>query len=105
MTRFFALFALAAMTAATLAACAPSNRTGEDLAAIVQAERAAPKPDTKCLVPSDLVGKPHTELKNRKFAAPIRVIFPGTAVSGETVANRLNFKVDKKGIIKQITCG
>jgi len=103
MTRIFALFALSTLL---LAGCGTStNRTGEDLAAIVRAERAAPKADAKCLVPGDLVGKHHTELAKRKFDAPIRVIYPGTTVTGETIANRLNFKVDKKGVINQITCG
>lgn len=103
MTRIFAILTL--ISALSMAGCAASNRTGEDLASIVKAEREAVRPDTKCEVPADLVGKPHTELSKRKFAVPIRVIFPGTVVSGESVANRLNFKVDKKGVIRQITCG
>lgn len=102
MKRFFALIALSTLL---LAGCGSSNRTGEDLAAIVKAERGAPMTSAKCQVPVGLVGKSHTELNAMKFQVPIRVIFPGTPVSGETVANRLNFKVDKKGTIKAITCG
>lgn len=103
MTRILAISALSA--ALLLSACASSNRTGEDLASIVRAERQAVRADTKCEVPADLIGKPHSELSNRKFAVPIRVIFPGNVVTGDQIANRLNFKVDKKGIIQQITCG
>lgn len=102
MTRFFALTLTSVMA---LSACAPTTKTGEDLASIVQAERGQSFQGTQCEVPANLVGHPHSELNTMKFKVPIRVIFPGTTVSGESVANRLNFKVDKKGIIKEITCG
>ena len=102
MTRFFALLALVPLL---LAGCASSTKTGDDLASIVKAERGASLAPATCEVPAGLIGKPHTDLNTMKFKVPIRVIFPGTAVSGDHVSNRLNFKVDKKGIIKAITCG
>jgi len=89
-----------------LGACASSssNQTGEQLQDIVRAERGV-YTNAPCQVPSDLVGKPHTVLANMKFSTPIRVIFPGTQVTPDTVSNRLNFKIDKKGNIATITCG
>lgn len=98
-------FALALTSLVALSACAPTTKTGEDLATIVRAERGQSFQGTECEVPANMVGRPHTELNTMKFKVPIRVIFPGTTVTGESVANRLNFKVDKKGIIKEVTCG
>lgn len=102
MTRFFALALTISMA---LTACAPTTKTGEDLATIVRAERGQSFQGTECEVPANLVGQSHTQLNTMKFKVPIRVIFPGTTVTGESVANRLNFTVDKKGVIKEITCG
>jgi hypothetical protein len=102
MKQFFALFLISTLF---LGACSSSSRTGEDLASIVKAERGQSLTTPGCEIPSDLIGKPNSELAKMKFKAPIRVIYPGTPVTGETVANRLNFKVDKKGIIRGITCG
>lgn len=102
-TRFLTILLMTAALA--LGACGSSNTTGEQLADIVKAERGTSSAPDKCMVPSDLVGKPHTELAKMKFKVPVRVIFPGTTVSGDQVSNRLNFKVDKKGIIRGITCG
>lgn len=101
--KYLAAFAL--LSTLALSACASSStKTGDDLVQIVKTERA-PVTSEKCTVPINLVGQPHTELSKMKFAVPIRVIFPGTPVTGDNIANRLNFKVDKKGIIREITCG
>ncbi|HEY8963196.1 MAG TPA: I78 family peptidase inhibitor [Alphaproteobacteria bacterium] len=88
-----------------LGACAASsNQTGEQLKDIVKAERGV-YTNAPCMVPGELVGKPHTVLQTMKFSNPIRVIFPGTPVTADNVSNRLNFKIDKKGNIASITCG
>lgn len=90
-----------------LGACASSGnntQTGEQLKDIVKAERGV-YTNAPCMVPGELIGKPHTTLQGMKFSTPIRVIFPGTPVASDNVSNRLNFKIDKKGNIASITCG
>jgi hypothetical protein len=58
-----------------------------------------------CQVPADMVGKPSAEIQKLKLTVPVRVIFPGDAVTSDHVTNRLNFKLDKKGNIATINCG
>ena len=90
---------------AFLAGCAaPANQTGQQLTDIVKAERGA-YANAPCAIPEELQGQYHTILKERKFNVPIRVIFPGDAVTMDHVSNRLNFNVNKKGVIYKITCG
>jgi len=88
-----------------LGACSstPETQTGQQLKDIVRAERGN-YTNATCQVP-DLVGRPHTVLNTMKFSMPIRVIFPGTAVTADHVSNRINFKIDKKGNIASVTCG
>lgn len=96
---------LTLLCAAPLAACesAPTQTTLQ-LQDILRAERGE-RQTPECLVPADLKGQPHTALKDRKFEVPIRVIFPDSIVTENHIANRLNFKVDKKGTITDISCG
>ncbi|MBU6235524.1 MAG: hypothetical protein KGQ41_06745 [Alphaproteobacteria bacterium] len=89
----------------SLASCASDTATSRSLSEILQAERGQQKVAEGCKVPADMVGKPHTEIQKLKLTAPVRVIFPGDPVGSDSVANRLNFKVDKKGVITAITCG
>ncbi len=99
---------LTALLLSTLAlgACASSNSAGDSLVDIVKAEKGETlsNPDT-CLMPSDAIGKSYTEIPKMKLQGPSRVIFPGAAVSADHVSNRLNFKTDKKGIIRSVSCG
>jgi len=88
----------------SLAACAPATETGTQLREIISAERGTYK-EAKCEIPEKLVGQSHTILNTMRFDVPIRVIFPGDAVTTDHVANRLNFKLNSKGVIKEITCG
>lgn len=89
-----------------LSACATgSSETSRSLTEIVRAERGAQHDLPGCQVPPEMVGKPHTEIQKLKLTSPVRVIFPGNAVTSDHIANRLNFKVDKKGNITSVTCG
>lgn len=90
-----------------LSACAGGSSTaGNSLVEIVKAEKgeslSAP---AGCVMPDDVIGKSYTDLPRMKLQGPSRVIFPGATVTGDQVSNRLNFKVDKKGIIRSVTCG
>lgn len=93
------------LAALTLTACATESGTTRSLTDIVRAERGAQHDLPGCQIPPDMVGKPHAEIQKLKLTAPVRVIFPGNAVTTDHVSNRLNFKVDKKGIITSVTCG
>lgn len=97
---------LIAIIAIFLTGCASkSTETVHSLTDIIRAESGQKTETPKCLVPDGLVGKPNSEIQGLKLTSPIRVVFPGTVVPPGHVSNRLNFKVDKKGIIKSITCG
>ena len=52
----------------------------------------------------DMVGQPRTILQRIKFAVPVRVIEPGTAVTADYQSNRLNFELDEDGNITKIAC-
>jgi hypothetical protein len=94
------------LSSLNLAACATGgNETSRSLTEIVRAERGVQQDLPGCQIPPEMVGKPHTDIQKLKLTAPVRVIFPGNAVTTDNVSNRLNFKVDKKGIIKSVTCG
>lgn len=89
-----------------LAGCASTdNATSRSLSEILRAETGASAAAPDCTIPQDMIGKPHTEIQKLKLTAPVRVIFPGDNVGSDSVSNRLNFKVDKKGNIASITCG
>jgi hypothetical protein len=104
MKRLFALSLILATL--SLAACAGSQSTGDTLVDIVKAEKGETlsKPGT-CEYPAEAVGKSYTEIPKMKLKGPSRVIFPGAAVTSDHVTNRVNFKVDKKGIIRSVSCG
>ena len=52
-----------------------------------------------------LVGAPARDLDAMRFNKPVRVIYPGTAVTMDYNADRLNFEVDRSGRISRVTCG
>lgn len=102
------IMALAFMAGLSLSGCAASggSATSQKLSDIVRAERGEPVADLpECTVPEGVIGKTSADIPAMKLKNPIRVIFPGTAVTSDHVSNRLNFKVDKKGVIKSVTCG
>ena len=105
MTKLFHAFFL--LSGLVLAGCATSGTgTTQSLTDIIKTERGSGDKQTAvCTIPDGLIGKPHTEIQKLKITAPVRVIFPNDSVTSDNVANRLNFKVDKNGIIKSITCG
>lgn len=89
-----------------LTACGTATSTGDSLVEIVKAEKGQTlsAPDT-CVMPSEAVGKSYADIPKMKLQGPSRVIFPGSTVTSDQISNRLNFKVDKKGVIKSVTCG
>lgn len=102
------LLTLFVALALPLAGCAATNttQTSTTLEDIVRAERGAPiQGDNTCKVPAALIGKSAGEVAATKFDVPVRMVIPGGAVSGDHVSNRLNFKLDKKGMVREITCG
>jgi hypothetical protein len=52
-----------------------------------------------------LVGKPGVLLDGMRFSQPVRVIQPGTAVTMDYQAERLNFWLDRRDVIERVTCG
>lgn len=52
-----------------------------------------------------LVGAPARDLESIRFNKPVRVIYPGTAVTMDYSADRLNFQIDRSGRIQRVTCG
>lgn len=52
-----------------------------------------------------LVGQDSTVLRRMQFGRPVRVIEPGMAVTMDYAAERLNFWIDKNGLIERVTCG
>lgn len=52
-----------------------------------------------------LIGQPNTVLERMVFDGPVRVIPPGTAVTMDYMPKRINFELDKKGLIRRIRCG
>jgi hypothetical protein len=53
---------------------------------------------------ADMVGEPKSILAAMKFAVPVRVIEPGSAVTADYVASRLNFEIAEDGTIAKIAC-
>jgi hypothetical protein len=52
----------------------------------------------------DMVGDPRSILDSMRFAVPLRVITPGTAITADFQANRLNFEIGDDGTITGIAC-
>ncbi len=52
-----------------------------------------------------LVGRPGVVLDGMRFSQDVRVIQPGTAVTMEFRADRLNFRLDDRDVIRQVVCG
>ena len=53
----------------------------------------------------DLVGTPARDLEPAQFNKPVRVIYPDMAVTMDYNPERLNFDVDRAGLISRVTCG
>ena len=54
---------------------------------------------------ADLAGQPVEELEKVLILGPVRVIRPGTAVTMDFIAERINFGVNADGVIERISCG
>lgn len=52
-----------------------------------------------------LQGQPLSALNAMRFKQPIRIIWPGQAVTQDYSAQRLNFDITKQGIIGRLWCG
>jgi hypothetical protein len=52
-----------------------------------------------------LVGQPGVLLDGMRFAQEVRVIQPGTPVTMDFRADRLNFRLDARDVIREVTCG
>ncbi|MEO0677115.1 MAG: I78 family peptidase inhibitor [Pseudomonadota bacterium] len=85
-----------------VAACAPQTASispvspgpgGEDLAAC-----GADRYQT-------LVGQTHEDLLKTRILGPVRVIRPGTAVTMDFIATRLNIFLDDTDTVTRVSCG
>ncbi|NBE09269.1 I78 family peptidase inhibitor [Paragemmobacter ruber] len=67
----------------------------------------APGPVNQCgaLDLQYLVGAPAAQLDTIRFNKPVRVIYPDTAVTMDYNPDRLNFQIDRTGLIARVTCG
>lgn len=52
-----------------------------------------------------LVGRPGVLLDGMRFSQDVRVIQPGTAVTMDFRADRLNFWLDQRDVIERVVCG
>ena len=52
-----------------------------------------------------LLGQPSEALEKVLILAPVRIIRPGSAVTMDFIAHRLNFQIDAANRIARITCG
>lgn len=52
-----------------------------------------------------LVGASAADLEAMRFDKPVRVIYPDMAVTMDFNAERLNFDVDRAGLITRVSCG
>jgi hypothetical protein len=52
-----------------------------------------------------LVGKPGVLLDGMRFSQDVRVIQPGMAVTMDYRADRLNFRLDGRDVIVEVSCG
>jgi Peptidase inhibitor I78 family len=84
----------------TLAACAPR----QDPRYLGPPEQAPGVDACGAAELADMVGQPKTILQTMRFAVPVRVIEPGTAVTADFQANRLNFEIAEDGTIAKIAC-
>lgn len=53
----------------------------------------------------DLVGQSETVLQTMKFGTPVRIIYPGMAVTMDYSADRLNIEINEAGKIFRVVCG
>jgi Peptidase inhibitor I78 family len=53
----------------------------------------------------DMVGEDRRILQTIRFAVPVRIIEPGTAVTQDYSPNRLNIYIGGGGVIESISCG
>ena len=53
----------------------------------------------------DLVGKPGAVLDGMRFSQDLRVLQPGTAVTMDYSADRLNIRLDARDVIVEVSCG
>jgi Peptidase inhibitor I78 family len=53
----------------------------------------------------DIVGEDRRILQTIRFAVPVRIIEPGTAVTQDYSPNRLNIYIGGGGVIESISCG
>lgn len=54
---------------------------------------------------TSLIGQDRKVLDAMKFANPVRVIEPGSAVTMDYISSRLNIELDGSGKITRLTCG
>jgi len=52
-----------------------------------------------------LVGQPGVVLDGMRFSQDVRVIQPGSAVTMDYLAGRLNIRLDAADVIQQVSCG
>lgn len=52
-----------------------------------------------------LVGSPDTVLQTMRFNKPVRVIPVGSAVTMDYNPDRINFELDRYGMISRVACG
>lgn len=76
-------------------------------ACVVVAPQPGPQPANDCGASGyqRLVGQDATVLRRMQFGRPVRVIEPGMAVTMDYAPERLNFWIDKNGMIERVTCG
>ncbi|MEL6376107.1 MAG: I78 family peptidase inhibitor [Pseudomonadota bacterium] len=53
----------------------------------------------------ELVGQPIESFDQENWPAPVRVIPPGSIITNDYIANRINFDVDRQGTVTRIWCG
>ncbi len=53
----------------------------------------------------DMVGQDRRVLQTIRFAVPVRIIEPGTAITQDFSAQRLNIYIGGGGVIESISCG
>ncbi|MDN5679756.1 MAG: hypothetical protein L0G81_03850 [Ewingella sp.] len=92
------LLLVASLATFALTACQNHGETAKQ-------EDAVQQPDT-CNAASFkyLIGKPSSTLDGMRFAKPMRLITPGTAVTMDFNPERLNIMADEKGVITSLHC-
>ncbi len=69
-------------------------------------DRPKPDPADSCGATwmRGLIGQPRTALQSMNLPVDTRIIGPKEAITQDYVPTRLNFEVDKKGVIEKIAC-